>query len=87
MGGALGILYLLLFIIRKHKAWQSRSEFLSQGLCGACWAFATTGVIEGAYFLQSGKQVNLSEQQLVDCDNKVCLSHHLHAHFSLYAVL
>ena len=43
------------------------SPVKDQAMCGSCWAFGTVGSLEAAVFRETGRQILLSEQQLVDC--------------------
>ncbi|KMZ73362.1 Cysteine proteinases superfamily protein [Zostera marina] len=52
--------------------WRKKGAVTSvkdQKYCGSCWAFSTVATVESLTFLKTKQLLNLSEQQLVDCDD------------------
>ncbi|XP_006813648.1 pro-cathepsin H-like [Saccoglossus kowalevskii] len=43
------------------------TDVKSQGSCGSCWSFSTTGALESATAIAKSTLISLSEQQLIDC--------------------
>ena len=56
---------------KNHKV----SSVKNQGHCGGCWAFSSSGAVESAWAIKHNVVYNLSQQELIDCLNKLNSNH------------
>lgn len=50
-----------------YRAMGKVSAIKSQGQCGDCWAFSTTGAYESLIMMQTNVEYDLAEQYVLDC--------------------
>eukprot|EP00906_Rhabdomonas_costata_P030147 RCo042566 len=60
--------------VQRPERWDWRDKGVvsppkEQGQCGSCWAMAATATVESVLAVQTGKLLELSVQQVVDCTN------------------
>jgi len=46
---------------------QKMTAVKNQGTCGSCWAFTSAAVLEANFMIRNGKELDLSEQNILDC--------------------
>ena len=52
--------------------WEAKgavTRVYKQGVCAACWSFAATGAMEGAFFIKTGNLTAFSQQNILNCDH------------------
>ncbi|KAJ3670888.1 hypothetical protein LUZ60_008314 [Juncus effusus] len=62
--------YANLAYVPSSMDWRARGAVTGvkdQDPCGACWAFAAVGAMEGAVKIRTGQLMSLSEQEVLDC--------------------